>query len=58
MLGKAPGSPDYQIYGDSIRHWDAPHDALLITQEEKAAILTAACDYLKSLGRTPVVLEE
>ncbi len=57
LLGKSPGMPDYQIYGDSIKHWDAPHDVLLITQEEKVAIVMEVCDYLKSLGRTPVVLE-
>jgi hypothetical protein len=58
MFGKSPGMPDYQIYGFSIKHWDAPHDALLITEEEKKAILTEVCDYLKHHGRTPVVLEE
>ena len=58
MFGKSPGMPDYQIYGFSIKHWDAPHEALLITEEEKKAILTEVCDYLKQHDRTPVVLEE
>jgi hypothetical protein len=57
MFGKSPGLPDYQIYGSSIKHWDAPHDALPITLEEKAVIITEVCDYLKSHGRTPIVLE-
>jgi hypothetical protein len=58
MFGKSPGQPDYQIYAFHIKHWDAPDDALLITHEEKTAILTVVCDYLRQHGRTPLILEE
>ena len=56
MFGKSPGQPDYQIYGDSIKSWDKPNDDELITPDEKQAIISEVCDYLKSMGRNPVVL--
>jgi hypothetical protein len=55
MLGKSPGMPDYQVYGSCLMLWDAPNDAMLLTSEEKAAILAEVCDYLTRYGRTPVV---
>lgn len=58
MLGKSPGLPDYQIYGDYIKAWDKPDDDEQITPDEKQEILTEVCDYLRAKGRTPVVLSE
>jgi hypothetical protein len=57
MLAKSPGMPDYQIYGDSVRHWNEPNGGIQISPEEKTAITQEVCDYLKQLGRIPIVLE-
>lgn len=57
MMGRSPGLPDYQIYGDLIKSWDKPHDSELVTQEDKELIIQEVCEYLKQLGRVPVVLD-
>lgn len=58
LLGQSPGLPDYQLYGDALKTWDKPTNAdnVYISQEEKDAILTAVCNYLRNMGRIPVVL--
>jgi hypothetical protein len=56
VFGKSPGSPDFQIYADSITTWDPPHENQSITPEEREAIIQEVCEYLRQLGRIPVVL--
>jgi hypothetical protein len=58
ILGKSPGLPDYQIYGDQIKAWDEPNEGEHFTPDEKRAILAEVCDYLRSKGRNPVVLSD
>ena len=56
VYGEMLAWPDYQLYADSLKTWDSPHDSEALTEQEKAAILNEVCEYLRQIGRVPIVL--
>jgi hypothetical protein len=48
--------PEYQIYCGAVKAWDPPNESEPLTEQERTAILEEVCDYLRKLGRQPILL--